>query len=146
MWTWAPGRSDVGFITRHQAQGAAVHHWNAWEANGEQLTAAPELAADAVDEFLAFSISSDADPADPPRPPLGGALILACSDAPQAWTLPDGLHPGTVAVQAGVKRKFPVLRATAWELLLWLYRRVELDLGEAPTGLADRLRALCFTD
>ena len=146
VWTWAPGRSDVGFITRHQAQEAAVHHWDACEARGEHLTAAPELAADAVDEFLAVSISSDADPADPPRPPLGGSLILACSDAPQAWTLSDGLHPGTVAVQAGVKGKFPVLRATAWELLLWLYRRGELDLGEVPTGLADRLRALCFTD
>ena len=33
-WTWAGWRQDVAFVTRHQVQEAAVHHWDAVHAAG----------------------------------------------------------------------------------------------------------------
>lgn len=44
-----------------------------------------------------------------------------------------------------MKPGYPVLAGTASDLLLWLYQRVELDLGKVPTDLAQRLHQLCFT-
>ena len=64
-WTWAPAQQDVGFIVRHQVQEAAVHHWDAVHAAGGTLAIAAPVAADSIAEFLAFSVSSDADPAYP---------------------------------------------------------------------------------
>ena len=40
----------------------------------------------------------------------------------------------------------PVLEASAADLLLWLYGRVELDTSAVPAELLARFRALCFTD
>src|SRR3982750_3413558 len=65
-WTWAPQQQDVAFITRHQVQEAAVHHWDAAHAAGMELVLDPVVAADCVEEFLTFSVSSDAHPVEPP--------------------------------------------------------------------------------
>ncbi len=146
VWTWAPAQQNVGFVARHQVQEAAIHHWDALTARGERLEIAPSTAADSIDEFLTVSVSSDVDPADPPRPPLDGALVLQCGDHPNAWTLSDGLTAGTVRVIRGAEPGYPVLAGTASDLLLWLYKRVELDLGQVPADLAGRLHNLCFTD
>jgi uncharacterized protein (TIGR03083 family) len=146
VWTWAPAQQDVGFVVRHQVQEAAIHHWDALSAEGKSLEIDPAIAADSVDEFLTFSVSSEADPADPPRPPLDGALVLKCTDWPDAWTLVDGPKPGTVRVARGAAPGQPALQGTASDLLLWLYRRVDLDPGDVPVDLLSRLRALCYTD
>ena len=146
VWTWAPAQQNVGFVARHQVQEAAIHHWDALTARGERLEIAPSTAADSIDEFLTVSVSSDVDPADPPRPPLDGALVLQCGDHPNAWTLSDGLTAGTVRVIRGAEPGYPVLAGTASDLLLWLYKRVEIDLGQVPADLAGRLHNLCFTD
>lgn len=145
-WTWAPQRQDVAFVIRHQAQEAAVHHWDAAQAAGHQAEIDPELAADAVDEFLTYSVSGEADPADPPRPPLDGRLTLRCTDLEAAWTVENGIIPGTVVHHPGAAWGVPEMGAPAAQLLLWMYRRVPLDTGPVPSELADRLRALCFTD
>lgn len=144
-WTWAPAQQDVAFVVRHQVQEAAVHHWDAAHAAGRQLVIDPEVAADAVDEFLTFSVSSPADPADPPRPALEGRLALICSDIDAAWTVEDGEVQGTVVHSRGAPAATPAMVARASDLLLWLYRRVELDTGAVDGALAERLRALCFT-
>ncbi len=143
-WTWAPAQRDVAFVLRHQVQEAAVHHWDAARAAGVAAPIDPQEAADAVDEFLTFSVSSETDPADPPRPALRGRLVLSCSDWDAAWTVQDGSVPGTVSRRRGAEAAAPVLEATASDLLLWLYRRVELPVPDP--GLASRLRDLCFTD
>jgi uncharacterized protein (TIGR03083 family) len=143
-WTWAPAQQDVAFVVRHQVQEAAVHHWDAARAAGIEAPIDPQVAADAVDEFLTFSVSSEADPADPPRPALGGRVVLSCSDWEAAWTVEDGAAPGTLAHHRGAEAGAPVLSASASDLLLWLYRRVELPVPDQ--GLASRLRDLCFTD
>jgi len=153
VWTWAPAQQDVAFIVRHQVQEAAVHHWDAVHAAGGSLEIPGPVAADSVDEFLTFSVSSDADPADPARPPLDGSFVLACSDVAAAWLVGDGRGPGTVAVarsgpppSAAGDTGAAVVTATASDLLLWLYGRVGLDAGLAPEDVLQRFRALCFTD
>lgn len=118
VWTWAPGHQDIGFVRRHQVQEAAVHHWDAAHAAGRSITIPAAEASDAVDEFLTVSVSSDMDPATPPRPPLDGRFSLVARDTGAAWTLSDGDAPGTVRVTAGPEQGPPVLSATASDLLL----------------------------
>ena len=146
VWTWAPGQQDVEFIARHQVQEAAVHHWDVVNAVGGQLEIAAPIATDAIDEFLTFSVSSDVDPADPPRPALDGKLALVSSDVDAAWTIEDGGRPGTVRMTRGALAATPAVTGTASDLLLWLYRRVELPIPADAQALADRFRALTFTD
>jgi uncharacterized protein (TIGR03083 family) len=145
-WTWAPAQQDVGFIVRHQVQEAAVHHWDAVHAAGGTLAIAAPVAADSIAEFLAFSVSSDADPADPVRPALDGRFILQCNDVDAAWTLSDGSTPGTVQSEQDALPEALAVTAGASDLLLWLYGRVLVDTGPVPADLIERFRALCFTD
>ena len=145
-WTWAAWQQNVGFVTRHQVQEVAVHHWDAVHAAGGSLVVEPDVAADSVDEFLHFSVASEDDPDDPPTAPLGGTLAFRATDTGDAWTLTDGVRPGTARVTAGAQDGAPVLEATASELLLWLYHRVGLDTSPLPDGLLARFRAITFTD
>jgi uncharacterized protein (TIGR03083 family) len=144
-WTWAGWKQDVAFVTRHQVQEAAVHHWDAVHAAGDALVIAPAVAADSVAEFLAFSVASEDDPDDPPEGTLDGTFALVATDTGDRWTLSDGSRPGTVHVETGVADG-PAVEATAADLLLWLYGRVQLDTSAVPAELLDRFRALCFTD
>ena len=146
VWTWAPGQQDVAFVSRHQVQEAAVHHWDAVDAAGGALFIEAPEAADAIAEFLTFSVSSEADPADPVRPALDGTFAVQCLDIDAAWTVSDGAIPGTVAVAAGLADRTPALAASASDLLLWLYGRVDLAPEPVPPDLLERFRALCFTD
>lgn len=146
VWTWAPAQQDIAFITRHQVQEAAVHHWDAADAAGGALIIAAPVAADSVDEFLTFSVSSDADPAEPVRPALAGRFALRCTDASAAWTVSDGSAPGTIRFAPGAGADVPSITATASDLLLWLYGRVSLDATAVPPDVIGRFRALLFTD
>jgi len=143
-WTWAPAQQDVGFVLRHQVQEAAVHHWDAADATGAEWQCDKAAAADAVDEFLTFSVAS----ADYPKPgaSLSGALALATSDTQDLWLLSDGDQPGTLAVSRDAAGEAPVLLAPAADLLLWLYRRVELDTSAVPVEVLSGFRALTYTD
>src|SRR3954449_7500774 len=97
-WTWARQQQDVAFITRHQVQEAAVHHWDAVHAAGGSLAIEPVVAADSVDEFLTFSVSTEADPAEPPGHPLQATFVLRAADTRDGWTIADGPLPGTLRV------------------------------------------------
>jgi uncharacterized protein (TIGR03083 family) len=146
VYTWAPGQQDIDFITRHQAQEAAVHHWDAVHAAGGALRVEAPLATDAIAEFLTFSVSSDTDPAEPVLPALSGQFALRSDDAETEWTVSDGQIPGTVAFKEGARTDAPGITATSSDLLLWLYERVEVDATAVPSDLIRRFRALCFTD
>ena len=145
-WTWAGWQQDVAFVTRHQVQEAAVHHWDAAHAAGSDVTIDPVVAADSVDEFLHFSVASDDDPDEPTTPPLHGTLAFRASDTGDAWTLRDGARSGTATVSPGVTTDCPVLEAPAADLLLWLYGRVHIDTSGVPDDLLSRFRGICFTD
>lgn len=146
VWTWAPAQQDAAFVLRHQVQEAAVHHWDAATAAHRSVVIDPVVAADAVEEFLTFSVSSDADPAEPLRPSLQGAFAMKATDAGAAWTLRDGGQPGTVAVVPGCDEAVSSFEATASDLLLWLYGRIALDTRGVEPELLARFRALCYTD
>jgi uncharacterized protein (TIGR03083 family) len=143
-WTWAP-QQDVGFIARHQVQEAAVHHWDAAHAAEETAVISPVAAADAIEEFLSVSLPSPEWPADPATPPLGAEFALRCNDIDAAWTIADGSHPHTIEFRAG-SEGVPALTAGAADLLLWLYRRVDLDPGEVDPDLLERFRGDANTD
>lgn len=98
-WTWAT-QKDVAFITRHQVQEAAGHHWDGAHAAGEPTRPdffAEDVAADSVDEFLQFSVSVEEDPA-PDRASLGGAFWFRTPR--QEWYVTDGQTPGSSSVSA----------------------------------------------
>ena len=144
-WTWFPGRQDVGFITRHQVQEAAVHAWDAAHAAGRPLDIDPPVAVDSVDEFLTTSLADDSDAAEADLVPLDGTFVLRARDTGDAWTVGDGAVPGAMVMTRGGTEGAPVLAAPAADLLLWLYGRTELD-GEVPVGLLARFRGLSSTD
>ncbi len=146
VYTWAPTQRNVAFVTRHQVQEAAVHHWDAVHAARGDLTIAAPIADDAIEEFLTFSVSSLADPAEPARLPLAGELALRSTDSSAAWTIRDDVTPGTVRYERGLGPTTPVIDGTSSELLLWLYQRLDLTATPETPDLVDRFRALCFTD
>jgi uncharacterized protein (TIGR03083 family) len=151
-WTWHPARQDIGFITRHQVQEAAVHHWDAAHAAGGRTDIADDVAADAVEEFLACSVASVADPMTDEQArgvqPLGGRLVLHSAPG-REWTVTDAEVPRALAWQRGATAPATgTVRGTTGELLLWLYRRVDLPVETLPsaTDLVERFRAYAFTD
>src|SRR3954451_5142038 len=138
-WTWARQQQDVAFITRHQVQEAAVHHWDAVHAAGGDLLIEPGVAADSVDEFLTFSLPTEEDLEEAPSQPLGGTFVLRAVDTGDAWTVSDGDTPGTMRVSRGTTDA-PVLEGTASDLILWLYSRKDLEGGTVPADLLTRFR------
>jgi hypothetical protein len=48
--------------------------------------------------------------------------------------------------ERGAQPDLPVLAGTASDLLLWLYRRIELPVPAGAAELIDRFHALGFTD
>jgi len=116
-WTWA-AQQDVAFITRHQVQEAAVHRWDAQTAAGVAVDPiAPEVAADAIDEFLTLS-----RPALTGNATIPGSVHLHCTDVDGEWFVhPDG-HVEPIHAKGDV-----ALRGSASDLLLALYGRLPLD-------------------
>ena len=132
-------------------QEAAVHHWDAVHAAGGALQIEPAIAADAISEYLTVSVSSAADPADPPRPALDGAFALQARDADRSWVIRDDTSPGTITFEVGDSSALgpasvPRLVAPAADILLWLYGRVHLAGGVVPAELLERFGALTFND
>lgn len=144
-WTWA-SQKDVAFIIRHQVQEAAVHAWDAVHAAGRAVALDPVVAADAIEEFLTFSLAGEEDVASDSLPPLDGSFAIRATDTGDVWTVRDGDVPGAIVAERGAENGVPALEASASDLLLWLYRRVELPLGDVPIELAARFHADSFTD
>ncbi len=117
VWTWAR-QHDAGFVIRHQVQEAAVHRWDAEHAAGRRFAVDRDAAVDAVDEFLTVSLSSPAQAAAT----LTGPVALVATDAEVAWTVRPGAD-GVLTPVAGIDDDATQVRASASDLLLWLYRR-----------------------
>lgn len=145
-WTWAPQQQDVGFVLRHQVQEAAVHRWDAEHAAGRDVQLPTAASVDAIEEFLTFSISTIAGYQKQDGARLDGGLVLAATDADAAWTITDDSQPGTLRFTRGGQPELPVLSGTASDLLLWLYRRIELPVPAGAGELIGRFHALGYTD
>ncbi|MGI8665688.1 MAG: maleylpyruvate isomerase family mycothiol-dependent enzyme [Jatrophihabitans sp.] len=152
VWTWAPSQQNIGFISRHQVQEAAVHRWDAEHAVGRECALDVPTSVDSIEEFLTFSVATPASRPDQPAADLGGSLALVSTDADASWTIREAELPGSVRFDRGVDHgeQLPTVRASSSELLLWLYRRVVLTATAtdqpAATELIGRFRALTFTD
>jgi uncharacterized protein (TIGR03083 family) len=140
VWTWS-SQHDAGFVIRHQVQEASVHRWDAENAAGRTFAIDQSGAADAVDEFLHFSLRPSA------ATPLDAPLALVATDAQTAWTV----QPAADAVPAvieGIADDAAQLRGSASDLLLWLYRRKPTSALEitGDASLPAKLTAHTDTD
>ena len=145
VWTWS-SQHDVGFVIRHQVQEAAVHRWDAQHAAGRETPIDRAAAADAVDEFLTFSLPEPGDPNRESQQLLAADLILATTDTDQAWTIRDGDVHGTVIATPGATTGARVT-GTASDLLLWLYERIDLPAdGPDAAAVLGRFHALTSGD
>jgi uncharacterized protein (TIGR03083 family) len=144
-WSWA-AQQDVGFVLRHQVQEAAVHHWDAANAVGAPWSIDPAAAADAVSEFLTFSVSTDAANygAELGSPALDGTVRLRATDTGDAWTVTDAASPAAMTWSPGGEG--PAVEGRAEDLLLWLYKRAEVDTSAVDAALLARFRALTYSD
>jgi uncharacterized protein (TIGR03083 family) len=123
IWSWAD-RDDVAFVTRHQVQEAAIHRWDLENALGAASPITPDVADDSVDEFLRISLPSR----DDWKPPADTVHIHATDTGSDWFIEPSGNiegRPGSADV---------TLSATASDLLLGLYRRIELEDVDAILG------------
>lgn len=160
-WTWAEEQT-VGFITRHQVQEAAVHHWDAANAARVRWEMDPLAAIDAVEEFLTCSVANPKWPM-PDAEPLGGSLWFCACLTPHprcpVWHVTDGDVLGTLALttydgeapEPGGGCHGDHVDPAA--LLLWLYRRRPDDdpeilgpLDAEGRAMVERFRALSSTD
>lgn len=144
-WTWSSHQA-VGFVARHQVQEAAVHAWDAVNACGHVMALDPRISADGVDEFLTFSVADENAAHRGDHTPLEGTFVLRTSDTGDAWTVTDGHVPGSVQARRGAEDDVPVMEATSSELLLWLYRRLQLPSGQVDPALLARFHADTFTE
>jgi uncharacterized protein (TIGR03083 family) len=145
VWTWS-AQKDVAFITRHQVQEAAVHHWDAAFARSEDLRIEPDVAVDSIEEFLTFSMASEQDPAEAGTDRLGQDLVLASTDGHGAWSIRDAEPEAALTWVRGAEEGAATVSGTASDLLLWLYDRTELPVEADDPKLVSRFRGLCFTD
>ena len=120
-WTWSADHT-AGFVVRRMAQETAVHRWDADLAATRRNPIEAKLASDGVDEFLTHMIGDViADAA-----PIQGSVHLHCTDVPGEWTLrpTDG---GGHSVTREHSKGDAAMRGTASDLLLVLWRRLELE-------------------
>jgi uncharacterized protein (TIGR03083 family) len=141
-WTWYPPQQDVAFITRHQVQEAAVHHWDAANAAGQALVFDTDVAVDSIEEFLTCSLA-DADDIARSGAALGGEVRLHATDTGETWTVVQSSPQAALTWSRGPGDDATV-SGTAADLLLWLYGRAELTVADA--GLVSRFRRLSSTD
>lgn len=139
-WTWFPPQQQVAFITRHQVQEVAVHHFDAAHAAGHDSAVDGEVAVDCVEEFLTTSLA-DAEDVARLGGTLDGELVLVSTDTRQSWTVRQETPTSPLLWAEGGDDA--TVSGTASDLLLWLYGRVALE--ESDPALVQRFRALAST-
>jgi len=159
-WSWSASGGTVGWVYRRQAHEALVHRIDAEQTAGLPVTeAAPDLAADGVDELLGVMLSGL-----PPWArftPDGQRVRVRATDAGREWVVAFGRFSGT-SPKTGTAYDDPcaelvggapwegddedvaaTVSGTAWALELWLWGRSPGDalLREGDPAVAERLRA-----
>lgn len=128
-WTWW-GERHVGRIARRVAHETAVHRWDAQATMSDPEPIEGRLAADGISEFIEVFLSSQEEP----WPHEPATLHLHRSDGRGDWSV-------TLDPMSGQTRRArddaAVLRGTASDLLLVLWRRKDVDAirvtGDRPT-------------
>lgn len=139
VWTWTP-KQDVEFVLRRMAHETAAHRVDAEHAAGRDHRLDPVLAADGIDEFLAYFLANVREAL-----PLTGSVHLHCTDeaVPEGdgeWTIRPGEGAQCVVSRDHAKAD-TALRGEAHDLLMVLWRRAPLDV---VTVFGDETLALAF--
>ncbi|MET9733988.1 maleylpyruvate isomerase family mycothiol-dependent enzyme [Streptomyces sp. NPDC006458] len=127
VWSWA-GMVDAGFWSRRMCHEVTIHRADATLAAGLPFEVAPEVAADAVDEWL--QIVQWLQRTRPIQPEVPGSSIhLHATDAPAGlnaeWIVE--LPGDGVVWRRGHEKATVALRGPLTSVLLAFYRRVSLD-------------------
>ncbi|MEI5101306.1 maleylpyruvate isomerase family mycothiol-dependent enzyme [Streptomyces sp. PmtG] len=141
VWTWT-GEGTAGFWARRMTHEVAIHRADAEIAAGVEYALAPEVAADAIDEWLEIVRYAQRSSMGKRAGELRGegrTLHLHATDAgPELgaeWTITLG--PDGVAWEHGHTKADVALRGPLTEVLLAFYRRRPLDSGRVEV-LGDR--------
>lgn len=140
IWTWSH-QKDVAFVTRHQVQEAAVHHWDAADVAGQKIEIDPVVAADSVDEFLEHSTPARYQEAVP----LEGTVHFHANDTDGEWIITEE-EDRTLSTLRGHGHADVALSAAASDLLLTLYRRITPEQADIHGDKIVLERFLARTD
>ncbi|MGW5368737.1 maleylpyruvate isomerase family mycothiol-dependent enzyme [Streptomyces sp. NPDC004009] len=131
VWTWA-GDRDCGFWARRMAHEITVHRADAALAAGLPYDVAPDIAADALDEWLQLVEWVQRDAAHPAAAELRGpgrSIHLHATDAEPALNAEWIVELGEEGVgwRRGHEKATVALRGPLTSVLLAFYRRLPLD-------------------
>jgi uncharacterized protein (TIGR03083 family) len=129
MWAWGADH-HVRFWSRRQLHETLVHRIDLALAGGAEPTAEPEVAADAIDEFL-VNLSSAAVFSPGVRELRGSGSRLAFTELDEGRRWVVALEPDGISVARHDMTAEAELEASALELLLVLYRRQPLREARA---------------
>lgn len=151
-WSWHPTDQSVGFSIRRQTHEALIHCADGAVAVGADLpAAAPQLAADGIDEMIDVMLCAVPDWAELSR--TGGIVELRTTDTADTWTVafgrirgdqPDGTHIDTTCHErADGESADLTISGAALDLDLWLWGRPAVGpiSFDGPENLADQLRS-----
>lgn len=137
MWTFPGGGDTSRFWFRRQAEETAVHRWDVELAVGRPNPIDTEVAMAGIDELLdVFFAGRKAE--------LGGTVQFDATDSPHGQWLVASDGEGSILVGHGHDAGDVTLRATASDLLLWLWGRPVSEAGLEVVGdeaLLDQWRA-----
>ncbi|MGD0983767.1 MAG: maleylpyruvate isomerase family mycothiol-dependent enzyme [Acidimicrobiales bacterium] len=139
MWAWGSDQ-HVRFWSRRQLHETLVHRFDLELARGDHPSAAADVAADTIDEFLANLAAAEYfSPKVASLRGQGESILFRATDTGHAWTVE--LHPDRFEVRIGEQPATASLSGEAVTMSLVLYRRVSLadtDLDvEGTHGLID---------
>jgi len=137
-WSWTSD-ATAGFWARRQANETAVHRWDAQTATAATEPIDHDLAVDGIDEFFGLI------PFWKNESTLRGAdesIHLHCTDGEGEWFV--RLTADGVIVTREHAKGDVALRASASDLLLFLYGRVDRSAGDVfgDESLLDRWQQL----
>ncbi|MFC5216151.1 maleylpyruvate isomerase family mycothiol-dependent enzyme [Streptomyces coerulescens] len=134
VWGWA-GVHSAGFWARRMAHELTIHRADATLAAGLSYEVAPDVAADAIDEWLQIIEWAQRNLPDDPTRDLRrqGSIHLHATDSTAGLEAAEWLidvSGDVIAWRRGHERATVALRGPLTALLLAFYRRLPLDSAE----------------
>lgn len=129
-WNFTPTAPQTkAFWFRRQANEVAMHRWDAESAVTDDVTAlAPEIAADAIDEFVHFMLPRVIQREQLDLSDLTTDVHVHCTDVEGEWTFE--VVDQQLLVVAEHRKAAVAVRGPASDLVLFLYNRGRSDAVE----------------